>query len=201
MEGVKLPSKFENPIDWYIYHGISPIVDVLRTWGVTPNDISILSFLAALVAIYYTYQRCWVPAIIAWSLNYFFDCMDGMMARRYNMESRFGDILDHTTDYMSFIGLFIVFVILWRKHPKDPMKHVLLVALLGWFLAIALSSYHINCQEKYVQEHTDFDTMATILGIKMPTCGCISEMGMTRYFGTGTLLIYTLMLIILFVKF
>lgn len=200
MEGVKLPLHFENPIDWFIYQYISPFVDFLRSIGVTPNDVSVLSFISALFAIYSTYQRRWFPAIIAWSLNYFFDCMDGMMARRYQMETKFGDILDHATDYISFIGLFIVFIIMWRKHPQDPMKHVLLAALVGWLIITALSAYHINCQEKYVQENTNFETIETLLHIKLPTCSCTSELTMTRFFGTGTLLIYTLLLIILFVK-
>lgn len=198
MEGVKLPFHFENPVDWIIYKIISPLVDVCYSWGMTPNDITILSFVSAVVAIYFTYHQNWFPAIIAWSLNYFFDCMDGMMARRYHMETKFGDILDHATDYISFIGLFIVLVLLWHRHPPTRMKHVLLIALLGWIGIIAMSAYHINCQEKFVQENTSFDTIETLLHIKLPTCACTSELSLTRFFGTGTLLLYTLLLIILF---
>jgi len=36
-------------------------------------------------------------------ISYMFDCWDGYYARKYNMESKFGDYYDHVSDM--FIGI------------------------------------------------------------------------------------------------
>ena len=38
-------------------------------------------------------------------LRQFFDCLDGTMARKYDMSTEFGDIYDHISDLMYAIAL------------------------------------------------------------------------------------------------
>lgn len=55
---------------------------------------------------------------------YFWDCVDGQFARRYDDVSEFGDWYDHVTDLATGIT---VCVILWTRYTLRPLHFVLAV--------------------------------------------------------------------------
>ena len=69
---------------------------------VTPNMITGLSLLLGIssgVSMYYDKYK--LAALLNF-LAYFFDCVDGHLARKFDMVTVFGDYFDHYSDLVKF---------------------------------------------------------------------------------------------------
>ena len=69
----------------------------------TPNKITTLNIISLLIAIYFLLNHNYILGSIFYLLGYFFDVLDGFYARKYKMETSFGDKYDHYTDYGFYI--------------------------------------------------------------------------------------------------
>jgi phosphatidylglycerophosphate synthase len=58
--------------------------------GHTPNDITTYSFLCGLLSLGLLWHGHVWGFVVLYVLSYVFDCMDGQLARAYNMVTRFG---------------------------------------------------------------------------------------------------------------
>lgn len=83
---------------------------------ITPNQITILSFVMAIISAYLFYIDCIMFASIFMVMFFVLDCLDGMTARIKVLTSSFGDYLDHTFGTI-FIYL-IYFAIAWNLESK-----------------------------------------------------------------------------------
>ncbi len=72
-----------------------------------PSYFTILAFAAACFAGYFFCQHFIIPAAVFVLLNGFFDALDGEIAKTYKLSSKFGDFLDHTTDRLADIAIFL----------------------------------------------------------------------------------------------
>lgn len=104
--GAKIPYELENPIDALIYGTADFTVTFLHKMGLKPNDITTLSFISGIISIYFLYIKKFPEAALIYFISYYFDCLDGYMARKYKQISVFGDYYDHITDVL-VNGLFI----------------------------------------------------------------------------------------------
>ena len=104
--GSKIPYELENPIDALIYGTSDFTVTFLHKMGLKPNDITTLSFISGMISIYFLYIKKFPEAALIYFISYYFDCLDGYMARKYKQISVFGDYNDHITDVL-VNGLFI----------------------------------------------------------------------------------------------
>lgn len=108
---------YRDFIQKVIYYVIDPIISGMIKIGLTPNMITsigfVLNILATAMFIYagYGYSNG-NTALVGWSGGVIlfaglFDMMDGRLARRGNMSSRFGALLDSTLDrYSELCTLF-----------------------------------------------------------------------------------------------
>jgi phosphatidylglycerophosphate synthase len=106
----------------YVNFVLEPSAAALARIGLTPNKVSLLSFMfAALAGISYYYsfdnRMNLVIALILVMLNSFTDAVDGVMARQMEMQSERGDLLDHVIDRYAdtFIicGIFFAGYVHW----------------------------------------------------------------------------------------
>ena len=67
-----------------------------------------LSLIITLIGIYLLNNQYYISSSILIFIGYYFDCADGLLARKYNMTSKFGDYYDHIRDHIKIILLFIV---------------------------------------------------------------------------------------------
>ena len=104
--GSKIPYELENPIDALIYGTADFTVTFLHKMGLKPNDITTLSFISGIISIYFLYIKKFPEAALIYFISYYFDCLDGYMARKYKQITVFGDYYDHITDVL-VNGLFI----------------------------------------------------------------------------------------------
>jgi CDP-diacylglycerol--glycerol-3-phosphate 3-phosphatidyltransferase len=87
----------------YINFILEPSASALSRMGLTPNNVSMLSLIFALlsgISYYYSFDsRLYlVAALVFVILNSFTDAVDGVMARQKNIQSDRGDLLDHVID-------------------------------------------------------------------------------------------------------
>ena len=81
------------------------MVDPLRNLNLTPNHITYLSTLFTFLTIYFLEHNKPFDATISYASGYILDSIDGKMARKYNMATKYGMALDLVSDNISNIAL------------------------------------------------------------------------------------------------
>ena len=174
MNGRKIPKKYENPIDNILIEIADKITPLLNNMKVTPNMVTGLSLLLGIssgVSMYYDKYK--LAAILNF-LAYFFDCVDGHLARKFDMVTVFGDYFDHYADLVKFGIILYMFYI---KRKKKLFKIIIPILIL-----ILLMLIHFGCQESvYGIDDGPF------LSFTKNFCPVDSLIKFTRFFGTGTL--------------
>ena len=105
---------YESPFDTYFFCKIADLlVDPLHCIGLTPNKITTLSLIFSILAT----RECFLGhkkiCVLFYLLNYIFDCIDGKMARKYNMGSLFGMQYDAVSDIIG--TLFLIMIIIFKN--------------------------------------------------------------------------------------
>ncbi len=181
--GRKIDYTIENPIDnifIYICEKISPIFYELN---MTPNQITTLSLIFGILSMYCLYNDRLESAFIFYLIQYLFDCLDGYYARKYNMQSKFGDYYDHFKDWFVAIGIFIILLYKIKNKKLFFITNVILVLLLN---------YHMGCQEMN-SKYNQFNDV-----LEMTNCCMDKEhIHITKYFGAGTINLFTAIMILL----
>ena len=95
--------------------------------GFTPNMLTGLSFLFTILSMSLFYKDYRIISALFYLVNYYFDCADGIFARKYNMISDYGDFLDHSTD---LIGSFLLILILYIKNKNLLFKLIPIFIIL-----------------------------------------------------------------------
>jgi len=181
----KISSNYENPIDNFLYIIIENISDTVHKYNISPNMITTFSNINALIGIYYLYKRNFILGAIFYFIAYFFDCLDGYIAIKYNLVTKFGDYYDHISD---FIKLFLYFYVLYIINPTLFIQLIPLYIILILFLLL-----HLHYQELLYSKKNESDTLFWINYI-IPTClkpknkeQLKINLSYTRFFGCGTL--------------
>tara|TARA_Y100000991_G_C21949145_1_gene338900 strand:- start:943 stop:1524 length:582 start_codon:yes stop_codon:yes gene_type:complete len=181
----KINPKHENPIDNFIvFETCSPISEYLNKNHITPNMITTVGLISSLGGAYFLYNYKIYAFIILYLIAYFCDCLDGYMARKYNLQTIFGDYYDHITDIIQ-MGL-IFFIIIYRY---DVFKHqTLCIITLILMIIFAITQ---GCQEKLMGNNT-----SEILGITKKMCGnnFKKNISFLKLFGSGTFIFYVMFL-------
>ena len=153
--------------------------------GHTPNVITTYSFLFSLMSRWFLYKDCILLFVLFHHIGYFFDCMDGQMARTYNMVSRLGDVYDHTTDMTVDILLFVV---IWYKY-----KHIIPPWCIGLiFVLFLMFATSMGCQQLNYADSEGNE----LLDVNIKLCPSPSSIVWTRFFGAGTWQIFLTLLVI-----
>ena len=136
---------------------ISQLTQILNPYfynlGFTPNMLTGLSFLFMLLSVLMFYKDYRILAVLFYIINYYFDCADGNMARKYNMVSKFGDFFDHITD---ITGVIIILIVLYLKNKKTFVKLIPLGIILSLIILNDLGYDEIQKQKnnEYKSNHT-----------------------------------------------
>jgi phosphatidylglycerophosphate synthase len=174
----KLPEKYESQVDNLLYKIIDPVATFLHDLNLTPNNITCLSFITGLLSAYFLHKGRILLFISFYIISYFLDCVDGYVARKYDMTSKFGDALDHNFDTIKNI---IIFYIIIKKSIQT--KSYLELITLGLLLLLTLQ--HLGCQECYY--NSDESPTLSFLKKSCPTCKTCpgKSLPRTRNFGNG----------------
>lgn len=184
--GHKLKKEYENPIDNFILDYIcEPISTKLRRWQTNPNSITIIGFLFSMLGCWFLYNHKIYYFIVFHILAYICDCLDGYMARKYNETSKFGDLLDHTTDIIQNIVLLYIIIIVYDFLKYKRLVYLTIGLLLGLFVTQ-------GCQEKVME----IDNSSIILGCFKNMCfkPFQNNIKTLRFLGAGTFQLYIIII-------
>lgn len=183
----KLHSSVENPFDKELRCCYDSICEFCYDNDFTPNHITTMSLICGVVCCYTLYKQIKYAPAIFYFLFYFFDCVDGYYARKYDMVTEFGDYYDHVKD-MS-INLTIIYILYLQRRYEGILLFVLL---------LLLSMVHLGCQENlFSYSNPDFEHSATLSSCKM-LCpleidGIHDGIMISKYIGTGTLTFFIIL--------
>lgn len=173
--GKKIEDEYENPIDIILIKISQKLGPVFYKLNFTPNMITTLSLLSTLIGIYYIYNGSYRIGAVLYFIGYFFDCMDGNYARRYNMTTKFGDYYDHIGDMTK-----ILFLVICIYSIKIKKKIKLLLITITFIIGL-LTLSHLGCQEK-IKNNNDI----SVLEMFKILCSKSENIKYTKYFGCGT---------------
>ena len=179
----KLPKNLEDPIDILMADLSGYISPTFKYFGFTPNLITTLSLIFALASIYYLLGSEFKKAGILFFASYFFDCLDGYFARKYDMTTQFGDYYDHIVDILK--GTIVYTFIIIFLYQNDRIFLIIL-----FIFVIVIQAIYIGCQERYVS-YVNPKINSEMLGLVSKTCtGTLPEvtnkLTYLRYIGCGT---------------
>ncbi|OGT26214.1 MAG: hypothetical protein A3I77_06215 [Gammaproteobacteria bacterium RIFCSPLOWO2_02_FULL_42_14] len=113
-ESNAVPSGYEDYVYRFMYFILLPVVPFIPKC-ITPNQITILSFISAMTGTILLYVIQTPVAFLYWILFNFlwlvFDSLDGMHARLTQQTSEFGGFLDHALDCIYFVFMWTVIAI------------------------------------------------------------------------------------------
>ena len=177
----KLSPQEEGPIDRLLLFLSANLLPFAYKTKHTPNILTTYSFACGIASLFalWNHNARWFAAM--WSMSYFFDCMDGQMARRYEMTTTFGDYYDHCTDLLTAFGF--VFVVLYKY--SDILIRSKHLCIMGGMvcLSMVLSFVHIGCQQRVSHKNAQRkETLDKLIRI----CPTDNSIRYTKYFSLGT---------------
>jgi len=182
----KIPSEHENPIDDVIIELADRTDDIYRYYDMTPNNITTISLFCGILTAYLIYIDQYALATLTYLLSYYYDCMDGNYARKYNMVSEYGDYYDHFND--TFRHALIIAVM----YSKDREKAIFVLIILVIFTL--LCAVHLGCQEKLSKSKKK----QPLLDMTKLLCPYPNMINYTKYVGCGTAAIVMAIMILTF---
>jgi phosphatidylglycerophosphate synthase len=112
-KGKKLPRHLECPVDNLFTDIASVLSPYFKKLNFSPNDITSLSTIFAILALKCLISHKYLLTGIFLLISYYFDCMDGYYARKYNMITKFGDKYDHYKDWS--VETLIILILFLQK--------------------------------------------------------------------------------------
>jgi hypothetical protein len=173
----KTNKNIQNPLDNIFYKLSEDVSDTFYRNNYTPNEVTTLSNITFVVMLLFLYNSYNYIAAFLLLVSFFFDCLDGFMARKYKMASNFGNIYDHVSDYIKYISLFISFYIL-NKEKLFKLLPVLIIFFI-------LFETYAKCEEI----KNNVDELSFIPFIQCPAStpeGITSYMEYMKYLGPGS---------------
>jgi phosphatidylglycerophosphate synthase len=173
MKGRKIDRKYENPIDNVLIDICEFISPVMYKYKISPNMITTIGVFFNILSLYVYFQKKKYQAAFYWFMNYFCDCLDGYIARKYNMVTEFGDWYDHATDLIGYISLLF-----WLYYTTNSI-----IAIIPLIILSMLAMIQMNNQEKISNsvKSTTLSSMNTIIKY-IPKI----DIEYSRYVGAGT---------------
>ena len=176
----KLPNDLESPIDNLLYIIIEQIAPTIHKYGFTPNILTTIGNIFTLLFAHFMFKGNFKIAALFIFIAYIFDCLDGYIARSYNMVTKFGDWYDHISD---LIRILIIFYVLIKINPKLGLLVVLIIIIL-----IFLSCVYLSHQEIFYGQPDISHTLNILQSINFGANkkNVKEYLQVTKYFGCGT---------------
>jgi phosphatidylglycerophosphate synthase len=180
----KLSIKYENPVDNFIYIFVEKMAPYMNKFNITPNMITTLGNVCWIYAAYLVYNNEFIFGSLFFGLCYYFDCLDGYVARKYNQLSLFGDYYDHISDAVKGISFMLL---LYYKNKNLFIKLIPLIIIFSM-----LTTLHLSYQEKLHNKKKDSPTLSFLHSL-IPDYFRTNDknkikkrLSFTKFFGTGS---------------
>ena len=135
----KINPLYENSFDNFLINMCERVAPTFNKYNFTPNIITSLSNISMCITVLLLLQLKFYWGCLFLLLSYFFDCLDGFIARTYNQITKFGDKYDHFSDIIKNISFLIVLLII------NPTKFMNILPIVIIFFILCMA--HLGCQE------------------------------------------------------
>jgi hypothetical protein len=185
--GRKISDELENPFSVLVLKMVDPMVSRMHEAGFSPNMVTTLSLVFGLLAILAVRARHPGVAAAMYLFSYYFDCLDGPIARRYDQVTHFGDLYDHGKDIIIVVWLLIE---IQRQYPITWSVWLLfLLVILGAMVHMGfVESFNSICCG--VANENNFLRICTRISEKFYSasdCETLRKrMRITRWFSDGS---------------
>ena len=176
----KVDESLDNFVDNIFINISEQLCPLFKYFKFTPNMITGINIICSILCLYYLYIKEYKLGVLFLILVYLFDALDGFYARKYKMETYFGDLLDHYTDYIFYTGLF--YLLLFKIPFKNNKNFIFILLILS-----IISTLHLSCTEHYNLASSNVNTQLSYLKI---LCSNKKYIHYTKYFGPGTLILF-----------
>lgn len=176
LNGRKIDIHMENPLDSLLVDLCEPVSCVFKKFNFTPNMITTIGLMIGLLSIYFIIKRKYVIGVVLFILCYFFDCLDGYYARKYNMVTRVGDYYDHFRDLFICISILVLLFIRYKELKMESFFVICICVFMVFFCT------HMGCQE----HKSTFPEHNECLDILKRLCPSEDAIHYTRFVGCGT---------------
>lgn len=178
----KLADQYECPVDIHIFKFIDTQLELYHMLGFSPNMITTLSIIFGLLAGYEIFQGNFFIAALFWLIGYYFDCVDGKLARQYNMVSVFGDLYDHIGD--AFKYFFVLYALFYSSNKKTTDKQWFYMTLI--LIIMIFQFIHMGYQEKVYDKKEESGYLNICKIFTAWDNDHHRTIQYTKYFGCGT---------------
>ncbi len=183
----KIDSIYECPFDVFLLNFIDLHLDFYYKTGFTPNIITTIGIIFGMLSMYSIFKYKFILGALFLLIAYYFDCVDGKLARKYNMQTTFGDYYDHFGD------VFKIIIILYALYKINSLKFKRIIPILIFLFIFMM--LHLGLQETIY----DSNESPTLNIFKYICCGINnpkSTIQYTKYGGCGTFILILFILII-----
>ena len=177
--------------DLFICKFIDTHLHIYHEMGIIPNMVTTLNLLFGILAAYEILQGNFIIAVFCWLMAYYFDCVDGKLARKYDMVTTFGDYYDHVSDIIKNVA--VVYALIKSNKKSTSIKQAAYLGIA--FLLLILMCIHMGYQETIYdkKEESGILNICAILVSLDPNPQRTIQW--TKYFGCGTFYICTALII------
>lgn len=185
----KIATEYENPIDNEIYRGVELFAPAFYKLGFTPNMVTTLANVFNIACIYSIFQKQYVWAAIFYFIGYFFDCLDGYIARTYDMVTQYGDWYDHISDTLKFVG------VCFALYKMNRFQFLISLPLI--LISLLCTCVFFSFQEKLYNksgQSASLEILSKLCFVKTDD-DVKSHMKYIRYMGCGTFNVIMMLII------
>jgi phosphatidylglycerophosphate synthase len=134
------PPSYDGPVSRYVNRRFSrPLASLLARTPVTPNQVSVFSVLVAALGAALLLINQTLLAAVAIQASSIIDGVDGDLARRKGMSSRFGAIFDAILDRYADAVIILGMAIWAEQHEDRPAPLLVAFAALMGALLVSYS--------------------------------------------------------------
>ena len=145
------------------------IAPILFNLGIIPNYITILNVFLRLSIIYITLNYSNQNTLIYYLISHFLDCLDGTLARMFNLQTKFGAELDHISDKIFWGFLIINSILICRRNKVN--RNIILMTFILILIGLYNCNFKNNCDAENI---VDMNAMVLIIIVNSLHNKCIN---------------------------
>lgn len=187
----KLQSHHECPIDILLLGLIDTHLDAYHALHISPNMVTTFSIICGIISAYNILRHHFKTAAFYFAVAYYFDCVDGKIARKFDQVTIFGDYYDHFGD------IFKVLIVLYALYISNPVVFNTIKYFILFLFGMML--VHLGCQEKIYEDKEYVPSESNYLSIfknliheTLDPLECIHY---TKHVGCGTFMFFMFLII------
>ena len=139
-----------NPIQFVLYAIAFPIAIVFKKLHISPNQLTLLSVLLTVLAVYHLIEKDHWLFLIYWSFAYILDYTDGTLARMTKKIRSTALRIDHVCDQLKIILIFLGFGIYYSTY----IVWILCFLASTLFLFYSLINHDLSSTNKLLKTHS-----------------------------------------------